>query len=704
MKKSVFFFLLIVSPFLSLGQEILYQDNFDRNFNQWTLSGNFIQPVFKDGKMSMKGYSDEDLAVVLSQVVIDPAKDFSISCSFSYSGGTYGNHIGVILSDESHSDDTRNYFFMLMPGEAYEIVYSYTTQYNLRFLPYYPRVIVKDLAKTEGEKIEFLFKNTGGMWDFYINGQRAWSKADPGICITSIGFFSMGMRELKVDHMVIMQDGWRNINLIDTSEVHYNKENLGENINTAAAELLPIISADGQILYLCVQDDKANTGGEKDQDIWYSEQNPDGSWTKRVNIGDPLNNTASNFVNYVAPGNNILWLGNRYDPGGIPGGDGLSVSHRTEDGWSIPDPVEIDNYYNSNRYISVTYSPSGKTLILSIERADTYGCKDLYVSHLKDDGTWTEPQNMGPGINTFGDEISPFLAADNATLYFASYGYPGYGNYDIFITRRLDESWTSWSEPKNMGPNINSEGGDAYFTIPVVGEYSYLVSSRNTFGGADIFRVKVAEIARPNPVALINGQVYDQETNQSIEAEITYFDLETNEEIGRARSDPDDGSYKIALPSGHKYSYFAHIDGYFSVSENIDLTGLKEYSEIKKDLYLAPLKVGETFRLNNIFFDFDKSELLEASIFELDRLIKHLEANPKMTIRIAGHTDNVGSDAYNQKLSEERAKAVFTYLQSKNLGNRASSVGYGESKPQATNETDEGRAQNRRVEFEVLSI
>jgi len=451
-------------------------------------------------------------------------------------------------------------------------------------------------------------------------------------------------------------------------------------------------------------DDTANTGGPDDQDIWFSELDKDGNWKKRMNLGFPLNNKNSNFVNYISPDNNTLLVGNQYDSKGNLSGDGLSVARREGNGWKIPEPVMIDNYYNSNRFISVSYSPSGKTLILSIERDDTHGFNDLYVSNKKEDGTWSEPQNMGPGINTFSNEMSPFLAADNITLYYATQGLPGYGNYDIFISRRLDESWTNWSEPKNMGPNINTAGGDAYFTIPVIGEYSYLVSSGNSFGSADIFRVKVAEEARPIPVALISGKVVDKNTDDGLGAVITYFDLETNEEIGTARSDPNDGSYQIALPSGHIYSYSAMTDGYYGISENIDLRDMDQYSNIRKDLVMAPLEAGGIIRLNNIFFEFDKSELLPASVIELDNLVRTMNANPKMTIIIKGHTDFVGSDAYNQKLSEERAKAVFVYLQGKGLGHRASSIGYGETKPVATNDTDEGRAQNRRVEFEILSI
>ncbi|MCX6223665.1 MAG: hypothetical protein NTV01_02745, partial [Bacteroidia bacterium] len=189
-----------------------------------------------------------------------------------------------------------------------------------------------------------------------------------------------------------------------------------------------------------------------------------------------------------------------------------------------------------------------------------------------------EPRNMGPDINTFGSECTPYLAADNTTLYFATNARPGFGGHDLFMTRRLDDTWAAWSEPENLGPNINTPRWDAYFTIPASGEYCYLVSTDNSLGREDIFRTKVSEAAKPNPVALIKGLVYKNNTSEFLEADITYFDLETNQVIGTARSNPVNGTYQISLPAGHKYSYNAKRDEFFSVSENIDLLDMQVYA------------------------------------------------------------------------------------------------------------------------------
>ncbi|TSA36053.1 MAG: hypothetical protein D4R64_08520 [Porphyromonadaceae bacterium] len=303
--------------------------------------------------------------------------------------------------------------------------------------------------------------------------------------------------------------------------------------------------------------DTNNIGPDDKQDIWYSTLNPDNTWSKLVNIGFPLNNESPSAVYYVLPDNNTLLVNGRYDDSGKTIGAVVSISNQQKDGWSIPVAMEIDNFYNKNSYQNVTYSPSGKTLIMAIEREDTFGGLDLYVSLKKDDGSWWEPRNMGPDINTYGKEGTPFLAADNTTLYFATNARPGYGGYDIFTTRRLDDTWTAWSELENLGPNINTPRWDAYFTIPASGEYCYLVSSDNSLGEGDIFRVKVSEAAKPNPVALIKGQVYNLKTSAFLEASITYYDLETNQEIGTARSHPTNGAYQISLPAGHKYFYYA---------------------------------------------------------------------------------------------------------------------------------------------------
>ncbi|MDX9907403.1 MAG: OmpA family protein, partial [Bacteroidales bacterium] len=661
------YYLIVLFSMISMAarpQEVVYQDTFDQDTESWYKASDYGYLEFEAGNMVLKGYLKKEFVLSVTSVLIHPDKKYSITTNLKCDGKSTKNAFGLFVLDNHMTMKPVWYYFSIFPKDYYRIAMS-TSDYMYDALEdLLPKQ--KDPAiriNTEGVYNKLELKNDNGVLEFYINDRKVWSYKNPGICPTAVGFFSEGYQEVHVNDIVIRQDGWKKINLVEDAGKEYLKENLGKNVNSENTEILPVISADGQTLYLCVEGDETNAGSDDRQDIWYATLNPDGSWAPRINIGYPLNNDSPNGLNYVSPDNNSLFLSGEYDKDGSSIGGGISFSYREKDGWSLPELITIEDYYTYNKFFGgMTVSPTGKLIIVSLERDDSYGDLDLYISFRQDDDTWSAPLNMGDVINTFGTDGTPFLAADNTTLYYATDAYPGFGNMDIFMTRRLDDTWTNWSKPQNMGPSINTPGWDAYFTIPASGEYSYLVSSDNSLGNEDIFRIRVAEAAKPIPVALVKGQVFNQKTKAFLEATITYYDLESNEEIGIARSNPADGRYTISLPSGHKYSYFAQKENFFSVSENVDLTGLEEYTELIRDLYLAPIEVGESIRLNNIFFDYDKSDLLEGSYFELDRLVNIMNENPNMVIKIKGHTDNMGSDSYNQKLSEERAKAVVTYL------------------------------------------
>jgi outer membrane protein OmpA-like peptidoglycan-associated protein len=288
-------------------------------------------------------------------------------------------------------------------------------------------------------------------------------------------------------------------------------------------------------------------------------------------------------------------------------------------------------------------------------------------------------------------------------LYFSSKGHPGYGSNDMYVSTRLDDSWTNWSEPLNLGSSINTVGWDAYFSVPANGEYAYFVSYTNSIGKGDVFRQKLPTSAKPAPVVLISGRVLHEKTKQPLRAKIIYENLSDGTIVGEAYSDSITGEFKIILPAGKKYGIGANKNGFFSVSENIDLTKLNEYQEIKKDLLMVPIEVGSVARLNNIFFDLNKSTLTSDSYNELKKLIKVLNTYPNMKIEIGGHTDNVGSETYNLDLSNKRAKSVYDYLISKGVSSsRLTYKGYGKSKLILNGDSEEANQINRRVEFLIL--
>lgn len=491
-------------------------------------------------------------------------------------------------------------------------------------------------------------------------------------------------------------------------------EALDNNVNSEYKELNPLLSPDGKTLYFSRQNHPDNIGGVQDkEDIWYSELDSAGRWQLARNM-ENLNNAGPNFVNTiqtVTPDGKsaIMLLGNRYLANGRMLA-GVSISSNVGGQWSRPVALEIKDDYNYAEKANYFLADNRKTLLMSVERDDTQGDRDLYVTFMSDDSTWSVPLNLGDVVNTAGEESAPFLASDDKTLYFSSNGFSGYGGIDIFVTRRLDDSWTNWSEPENLGPEINSPLEDLFFNIPAASEFAYYsrgVSETNT----DIFRAKLPIVRAPESWVTVKGKVIDKATGKPMDAKIIYERLPDGKGAGISQTNPETGEYEIRLPTGQLYGLRAEADGKISESQNLDLRDMKADQVIDaKDFDLAPIELATiapnvTIVLNNIFFDFDKSILKSESGPELDRMVDLLNDKSTMQIEISGHTDNVGPDAYNMALSERRAKTVVAYLIRRGIAKERLAVQFfGETKPVETNETSEGRERNRRVEFKILKL
>lgn len=490
-------------------------------------------------------------------------------------------------------------------------------------------------------------------------------------------------------------------------------EALDKNVNSEYTELNPMLSPDGKTMYFSRKNHPENIGGVADkEDIWYSELGADGKWTLAKNMGTQFNNAGPNFVNAVnstPDGQTVLVLGNKYLPNGKMLA-GVSVSTNTGGTWSPPAALEIQNDYNYNEKANYFLANTRKTLLISVERDDSRGARDLYVCFSKDDGKWTEPLNLGSVVNTAGEESAPFLAADDQSLYFSSDGFSGFGGADIYMSRRLDDTWTNWSEPQNMGPDINSSLDDLFFNIPGTGEYAYYSRSVSE-GNADIFRVKLPIYKAPEPVILVKGRLIDSKTGKPLGAKIIYERLPDGKEVGVTQSNPETGEYQILLPGGQKYGVRAESEGHISTNQSLDLTAYTKDANLQQpDLTLDPIEVATiepstTIVLNNIFFDFDKAVLKPESFPELNRIIKVMNERATMTVEVAGHTDSTGPEDYNLGLSERRAKAVTNYFIEKGISaGRIATAYFGETKPKASNDTREGRAKNRRVEFTIVKM
>jgi outer membrane protein OmpA-like peptidoglycan-associated protein len=503
-------------------------------------------------------------------------------------------------------------------------------------------------------------------------------------------------------------------------------DRLDENVNSEYNDYNAILSPDGQTLYFSRRNHPGNIAGVNDkEDIWYSSLDKDGKWTLAKNMGPKFNNEYPNFVNAinsVTPDGKaaVMVLGNQYIDGGKKMLAGMSISNYVNGEWTTPKVVKIENDYNYNEKSHYFLSNTRRALLMSVERLDSYGDRDIYVSFNKNDSTWSEPLNLGKSINTPAEEASPFLAADDKTLYFSSKGYSGYGGSDIYRSIRLDDTWTKWSEPENLGPEINSKFDDLFFNIPSNSDFGYF-SKGVADNNVDIFRLKLPPFMLPDPVVLVKGKLFDQKTGLPIGAKIIFETLPDGKEAGIAQSDPQTGEYEIQLPVGKQYGIRAEAKDHLSTNQNLDLRKIA-YGPVNQDLALVPIGAGDkpvvvepieitpiavnvTIPLNNIFFDFDKASLRSESFSELNRIVALMAERKSMTVEISGYTDNLGPDAYNMKLSERRAKSVSKYLVEKGVdSSRITTTWFGETKPVDTTNTKAGNRKNRRVEFKILKI
>lgn len=492
-------------------------------------------------------------------------------------------------------------------------------------------------------------------------------------------------------------------------------EQLDKNVNSEYSELNPLLSPDGKTLYFSRSNHPGNVGGVKDkEDIWYSQLDSAGHWQLAKNM-EQFNNEYPNFINTISnvtpDGKSaIIVLGNKYlDNGKMQAG--VSISSNIGGNWTKPVALNIKNDYNFNEKSNYFLTNNRQTLLMSVEREDSQGGRDLYVSFMQSDSVWTEPLNLGDVINTAGEESAPFLASDDKTLYFSSNGFSGYGGNDIYVSKRQDDTWTSWSEPENLGPEINSPLEDLFFNIPASSEFAYYsrgVSATNT----DIFRVKLPIVRNPEPWVTVRGKVVDGVTGKPMAAKIVYERLPDGKSLGIAQTNPETGEYEVRLPGGHLYGVRAEAKDKISEGQNLDLRNITTETTIDhKDFNLEPIKVSPiqeniVVTLNNIFFDFDKETLKAESFPELKRISTLMKEKPDMQIEIDGHTDATGPEQYNLGLSERRAKSVMRYLVEKETieKDRITVAFYGENKPVESNATKEGRKKNRRVEFRILKL
>jgi len=424
----------------------------------------------------------------------------------------------------------------------------------------------------------------------------------------------------------------------------------------------------------------------------------DGAWSKPENLGPPLNTPDNEAAQTLTADATQMFFTACNRPDGRGSCD-IYHSEKRNGVWTRP--RNLGAPINTSAWeTQPSISADGRTLYFVSNRPGGKGGMDIWMSTLDNEGNWSNPVNIEE-INTPYNESSPFIHLDGQTLYFASDGLPGMGGFDLFVTRKGSDG--RWTTPKNLGYPINTRHNEEGMIVNARGDRAFYSSTRGDGQTRNIFTFELYPEVRPHPVSYMRGKIYDERNFRPLRAHFELIDLSTAEVVIEAFSDSVTGLFLVCIPSGKDYALNVKSTGYLFFSENFTMADGTYLEPFYKDIPLKRIQPGERVILRNIFFEFASAKLLDESIAELQQLVKFLNDNPEVNISITGHTDNIGTQAYNLNLSQNRARAVVEYLLNEGIvPARVSYQGLGFSEPIADNDTEEGRAQNRRTEMLIV--
>ncbi len=494
--------------------------------------------------------------------------------------------------------------------------------------------------------------------------------------------------------------------------VPFNAVNMGDSINSSDEEYFPAITADGKTFLFTRRLKTIDQYGRAilQEDFYVSNFVKD-HWTRARPLSE-VNTFGNEGAPSLSADGQYLFFAECQDKqtgeyaGNLKGEGSCDVFISKKVGDKFQTPRNLSKPVNSFRWeTQPSFSSDGRTLYFIRGTYDKSETHDIYVTHIDDSSHWSVPVPLSDKINTPGDEESVFIHPDDQTLYFSSDGHPGMGGLDVFMSKRQADG--SWGDPVNLGYPINTSNDENSLLVSPSGDVAYFASDRKGGnGGLDLYQFELYPAIRPEKITYMKGKVFDATTKQPLAAGFELIDLATAKPVIRSSSNPGNGEFLVCVPEGKNYALNVSKDGYMFYSENFELKNKKGTKDpVLKDVPMHPIKAGESVVLKNIFYDTDAFNLKDESKAELGKLMSFLSGNPKIKIEISGHTDNVGSKPHNQTLSQNRAKAVFDFLVANNIPEtRLSFKGYGDMKPIASNEKEEGRSQNRRTEFLIVSV
>ncbi len=486
--------------------------------------------------------------------------------------------------------------------------------------------------------------------------------------------------------------------------VPFNPVNLGKEINSTYDEYWPSITADNKTLVITrLEPDQGPVNvmrGRRKIENFYVSRNINNVWTMAENMGAPINTGGNEGAQSLSADGYFMYFTACDRSTGLGSCD-LYISSSLYGKWSAPSNMGAP--VNSKSWeAQPSISSDGTTLYFVSNRPGGYGKMDLWKTSLTG-GEWTKPENLGPGVNTPDNEMSPHISKDNKTLYFSSDGWVGMGGFDLFITRK--DSDTAWTPPENLGYPINTWSDEIGMIVSADGTMAYYSSAFSDSTRKDIYSFELYTRVRPDPVSYIKGRVFDAETKKPLIARFELLDLLSDQPTIQSFSNSD-GEFLVSLPVNNDYALNVSHPDYLFYSEHFSLKGVTTVSDpFIMEVALNKVKEGERSVLRNIFFEYNSYSLLEESLVELRKLLSFLNSNPEVSIEIQGYTDSEGTPEYNLDLSEKRARAVYNFLTDNGISEtRLNYRGFGETQPVETNKTEYGRSRNRRIEILVKRI
>ncbi len=627
----------------------------------------------------------------------------------------WGNFEGALeYYLKAHDFNPDNAFLNLRIGECY--LY---TQYKTRAVDFLERAVELNVASLEVYYLLGIAYQQSYRFDDAIDQYMFYRQSlSPQEAIQERGRIERRVAECNTAKQMVL------------NPVRVFVDNLGSRVNSEFDDYSPLISPDGITLYFTSRrplSKRAKTDRVDHkyfENIMFSKLSGD-NWSQAQQLPGRVNSKTHEATAGISPDGRTLFVYR-----GDKGGD--IFSSRIDNGkWLKPRRMPRGITTKGNQETSIVFTSDGRKTFFISDRPDGFGGKDIWTANLDERGRWSEPTNLGSTLNTEYDEESLFLANDNVTLYFSSQGHSSMGGFDIFKTEFRNGRWT---QPENIGYPVNTPGDDLFFVMaPDLESAFYSALQPDGYGGSDNYMVTflgpekqpdiplqhdlIASNIEPLnhnlmeqqvevvtvPMTILRGKVLDEKDETPLTAVIELYDNETEELLAQFSSSAETGEYVISLPGGKNYGISVQVDEYLFHSENINISEAVVSREIINDIKLKKVEVGESIVLNNIFFDTGAATLRPESYAELGVLNKLMLDNPSIKIEISGHTDNVGSAAINQRISEQRARSVVEFLIERGIDrDRLTYKGYGFDKPIAPNDTPEGRQLNRRTEFEII--